>query len=91
MSDTEPNQEDIDATDAAIAELQSEITRVAVDLTLVAKAFSHIVKHSTNAAEDKVTVGIDVFTTLRIIRALPDNAGTNAFLVAFGLPVESAS
>ena len=92
MSDTEPNQKNIDETEAAIAELAREFDRVGVDPKAIGEAFRLIADESARdqrGPEDD-TIGIDVFMTLPIIRSLPDSAGTNAFLIAFGLPRQSA-
>lgn len=93
MSDQEPSDEEIAEADRAIADLNRELERVGVDMRAVGEAFRALYSEylGPEGGDEAPTFGIDAPSALERVRTLPSGAGTEAFLIALGLPTPPSS
>lgn len=70
--------------DDAMAAIEDEMARVGADWD----AFDAALAGDAADDDEDALVGVDVFTLLEVLRALPDGAGTAAVLAALEPPAE---
>ena len=91
MIDREPSEADFAETDRAIAELNLELARVGVDMSVLAEALRAIFPDAKADRDGSMAIGIDAPSALAVIRKIETGAGTHAFLAAMGFTPSPAS
>jgi hypothetical protein len=93
MIDREPSEADFAETDRAIAELNLELARVGVDMSVLAEALRAIYPDAFAKADQdgSTAIGIDAPSALAVIRKIETGAGTHAFLAAMGFTPQSST
>lgn len=84
----DPPPEALDRVVRAMAEVEDEMERVGADWAELAAV---LVGDAAPDLGGEPLVGLDVFTLLEVLRALPDGAGTGAVLEAFEPPGDATA